>query len=257
MYLGPVVLKTVLDKNNYLNFLSLHVSARILCSKIISKDQIQHSQDLMVYFVKSFTELYGKEYISHNIHNLLHISKDVYNFGDLNSFSAFPFENYMQCLKKHIRKFERPIPQLMRRISEQEQLIENSISSRISHIPVKEHNAGPLVGNVHDPQFQEYVFTNFKLKTKHPDNCCRLKNGSIIVVQNFATNKNEIVIVGRAFKSCNDFFTKPCSSSCVGIYEVDDVGSLNFWPVSEVDSKYVKFIFENRFVVMPLIHCVS
>lgn len=114
--------------------------------------------------VKSFTELYGKEHLSHNVHNLLHISNDVYNFGDLNSFSAFPFENYMQCLKKHIRKFERTIAQLVRRISEQEQLIEHCIKSINSNVPLKEHNSGPILANVHDPQFQEYVFLHFKLK---------------------------------------------------------------------------------------------
>ena len=46
-----------------------------------------------------FIILFGECYVSHNVHNLLHICDDVSNFGPLDSYSAFCFENYLGILK--------------------------------------------------------------------------------------------------------------------------------------------------------------
>lgn len=52
-------------------------------------------------------------YISHNVHSLIHLVQDVERFGSLDNFSAFKYENYMQTLKKYIRKAERPLQQVV------------------------------------------------------------------------------------------------------------------------------------------------
>ncbi|KAJ8928688.1 hypothetical protein NQ314_018698 [Rhamnusium bicolor] len=101
LYTGPIVLKSILPKKHYLNFLSLHISIRILCSPISNSDEVlQYAHSLLVYFVETFSLMYGNQFLSHNVHNLLHIANYVKHFGNLDSFSAFPFENYMQTLKK-------------------------------------------------------------------------------------------------------------------------------------------------------------
>lgn len=79
LYTGPVVLKSILDKKKYLNFLSLHIATRMFCSNLNDEDHIKYAHSLMVYFVELFSVLYGRDYISHNIHNLLHVSADVRN----------------------------------------------------------------------------------------------------------------------------------------------------------------------------------
>jgi len=55
--------------------------------------------------------LYGKENISHNIHNLLHLSK-AEEFGTLQEFSAFPFKSYLQSILK-IRKNDKSLEQIV------------------------------------------------------------------------------------------------------------------------------------------------
>lgn len=254
LYTGPIVLKSVLDQNKYLNFLSLHVATRILCSNLITSDHLKYAHSLLIYFVELFSVLYGKENISHNIHNLLHISQDATNFGKLDNFSAFPFENYMQILKKHVRKSDKPIAQVINRIAEREQIFEKNITAEVANIPSKEHHSGPLLQNCCEPQYQEYKFNNFKLKIKHPDNCCMLKNGSVIVIENFATDfLGNVVIIGRKFENLKDIFTSPCKSSDIGIYQVYDLGRMHSWPVSDVELKYVPLVQENT-VVFPLLH---
>ncbi|KAJ8910559.1 hypothetical protein NQ315_008944 [Exocentrus adspersus] len=75
-YTGPVVLIDTLSPDKYLNFVCLHVSATILSSSSYA-DYIDYADSLLVYFVNTFTTLYKPEYVSHNIHNLLHIAQDL------------------------------------------------------------------------------------------------------------------------------------------------------------------------------------
>lgn len=56
--------------------------------------------------------------MSHNVHIIQHLADDVIKFGSLNNFSAFPFENYMQSIKKKLRTGVKPLQQLIRRYAE-------------------------------------------------------------------------------------------------------------------------------------------
>ncbi len=40
------------------------------------------------------------------MHSLIHLNKDVKNLGLLDTFSAFPFENYLQELKRILSKIQ-------------------------------------------------------------------------------------------------------------------------------------------------------
>lgn len=46
------------------------------------------------------------------------LSDDANQLGPLDSFSTFPFENYLHSLKKMLRKCEKPLSQIHRRIVE-------------------------------------------------------------------------------------------------------------------------------------------
>ena len=85
---------------------------------INNEENIKYAEELLEYFVEHFEVLYGKQYISHNVHNLLHLCNDVRKFGVLDNFSAFPFENFLGSLKKLIRKSDKPLQQLARRYGE-------------------------------------------------------------------------------------------------------------------------------------------
>lgn len=73
-----------------------------MCSNEFCKriDMVNYAKNLMKCFVETNIDIYGQDFVSYNVHNLLHIHEDVIRFSNLNEFSAFPFENYMIQLKK-------------------------------------------------------------------------------------------------------------------------------------------------------------
>jgi len=99
LYIEPVVLKDVVDKDIYTHFISLHVSMVILLSLNL-QDYVSYATELLDYFVKTFQLIYGRQHVSHNIHGLLHICDDYKKSGPLDNCNAFIFENFMKELKR-------------------------------------------------------------------------------------------------------------------------------------------------------------
>ena len=60
----------------------------------------QYAHELLHLFVSQTGQLYGKDVLVYNVHSLIHLAADVQNFGPLDSFSAFPLENFLGKLKK-------------------------------------------------------------------------------------------------------------------------------------------------------------
>jgi len=156
LYTGPVVLQYNVNSDVYLNFLTLHVAIRILCTDSLIKQTefIQYSHSLLLHFVKSFKTIYGEHHVSHNVHALIHICNDVLNYGTLDSFSTFKFENYMQKIKNMIRKDDKPLQQIIRRVEEiKTNYKATKCNCELSDtwIYKKQHYSGPLPITMSNP----------------------------------------------------------------------------------------------------------
>ena len=95
-YTGLAALHDILPKKYYQHFLLLVCAIRILSNP---KDCVVNNNcasQLIKEFVELFITLYGTEQVSYNVHSLLHLSNDVKEYGNLNNYSAFKFENFMQ-----------------------------------------------------------------------------------------------------------------------------------------------------------------
>lgn len=101
LYLGPLVLKGILTKEKYEHFMLLSISIRILLST--NRDWYQYARKLLVSFVEKIPTLYVPEFLVYNVHSLIHLSDDAIKFGSLNGINAFPFENFMQAIKRMLR----------------------------------------------------------------------------------------------------------------------------------------------------------
>ncbi|XP_076299692.1 uncharacterized protein LOC143218425 [Lasioglossum baleicum] len=117
LYTGPVVLLKNISRDKYENFLSLHVAVTILSNSKYF-DAIEYASQLLNYFVKTFKILYGDHNVSHNVHNLVHLTEDVKHHGPLDNFSAYIFENFLQSILKLIRQNDEVLEQLVKRHTE-------------------------------------------------------------------------------------------------------------------------------------------
>lgn len=115
LYTGIVLFKSFLKPNMYLHFLQLACAYRQLSSNLY-KDNLNLVQSQLLLFVKNFKKHYGK--LGYNIHNLLHIVECVKIFGSVNSFSAYPFENFMSNISRLVRGKRFVLKQIYNRIHE-------------------------------------------------------------------------------------------------------------------------------------------
>lgn len=260
-YTGPLVLRGILPYDNYLNFLCLHVASFIVASPRYHTVHIEYAQTLFEYFVETFIKLYGKEHASHNIHNITHICKDVKNYGTLDQFSAFPFENKLQKLKNLLRSGHNPLSQIVRRIVEEKNCNLTHKQNNISFPNLQKlKNDGYLLPGTGHPQYGEIVFSSFTLNTNYPDNCCMLNDGSIICIQNFASINNKVIIIGQKFMMLENYFTEPCNSGNVGIYKANSISlsPSKIFNIDDICSKYVQLKYvefqKNMVLLLPLLH---
>jgi len=95
----------------------------ILCSNELSKQTTSqnYANDLLHCFVRFTSQYYSKHMMVYNVHNLLHVVGDVSNYGCLDNYSAFPFENFMKTLKNMVRGPNKPLHQVAKRLSEKRQ----------------------------------------------------------------------------------------------------------------------------------------
>lgn len=264
LYIGPAVFKNILAPKVYNNFLSLHFAISILVSKKLCSQEchLVYSQELLQHFVSTFKVIYGEHHVSHNIHGLLHIVDDVRNFGFLDTFSTFAFENYMQKLKS--KKYDKPLQQIGRRLQEIETNcgtdLHNNFNEKQSYV-LNVHTNGPLLEGCVDPQYSIFKLNGMKIVIQNKaNNCCGLDSGEIILMENicYNTKYKDHVVIGKKFLEKRALYTLPCSSTHIGIYEVSKLShKTDMWLLKCVILKYYCIPIlgnYNSFAVFPLLH---
>jgi hypothetical protein len=221
LYGGPVVFKDILSPKVYTNFITLSLVSFLMTSQYYSRfeNYILYANDLMKHFICQSIKIYGPDFVSHNIHNFLHLSDCVKLYGSLDNFSAFPFENFMQKLKKKVRKSVQPLQQVVRRIIEEANNnvhCVNNIINKDDDASTKflmEHYNGPLVNNCTSPQYKKLQTDNYCLNISNiADRFVELTNNTIIEIKNFAHCGDSVCLIGYKYSKQDSFYYKPCSS---------------------------------------------
>ena len=75
-------------------------ACRILCSKQITKQQVQLADALLLQFCKRTERQYGEESTSPSMHNMCHLKQCIFDHGPLHEFWLFPFERFNGMLGK-------------------------------------------------------------------------------------------------------------------------------------------------------------
>jgi hypothetical protein len=122
LYIGVVVLNDKVHQKPYLEqFNCLNACFRMMCKKCspeeAKKDEkkktAQVTRTIFEVLLTNFEKVYGPEFITHNVHNLLHLPDDFRQFGSLDNFSCFLFESYLKVLGDFVRSGNRPLQQVI------------------------------------------------------------------------------------------------------------------------------------------------
>ena len=116
LYNGLAFLKNVLSEKSFEHFLFLSVSIQIMIAHSKNEKLLEYSKGLLSWFVKIAAHFYGHYFRAYNVHSLIHLHNHVnYHKVSLFDMSAFAFENYMQTLKRYIRKSAELVVQVVNR----------------------------------------------------------------------------------------------------------------------------------------------
>jgi hypothetical protein len=118
LYTGPIALQGYLKDKIYRNFMILSVAVNLLLTPGLSSQYHDYAEQLLTEFTQNYMSIYGSEYVTYNVHSLLHLPDNAKKFGALDAVSAFPFESYLGHPKKLVRKSQNPVSQVVRRIEE-------------------------------------------------------------------------------------------------------------------------------------------
>lgn len=259
LYIGPVVLKNIVNEDAYTNFMALHVSMLVLLSPDYQQ-YVNYSKQLLNYFAQTFEMIYsyGRQHISHNIHGLTHISDDYERYGPLDNCSVFVFENFMKELKSKVRKHDKPLEQIINRYNE---VYYNEIQKNVSqnlkqYITSKPHTDGPLINNIVGVQFKKLQIGHIKLNIAVGKESFFLTNsGEVAKCLNIVQSQNHIIIIGRIFESKSALYKNPIDSKLLNIFIVDSPSkNLKHWNYFEISKKVMLLTHNNILIAMPLIH---
>lgn len=198
--------------------------------------------------------------LSHNVHIIQHLADDVKKYGSLNNFSAFEFESYMQPMKKKIRTGVKPLQQLIRRYSEDRIFFskKEELNKHIGPLSVQcKFKIRPTTTDGCEPYYAGWRTDKFVLKINKADNCVRMINGDIVIIENIVTSKfNEnILIVGRKFEKLENFFNIPCLSKLLNIIAASELSHLQSWMLNNIKDKMMHLPVDNKAsIIIPLLH---
>ncbi len=248
LYLGPVVLKDLVDAGLYQNFLLLSLSIRTFCDPVRSKDVewIEYGERLLNLFLDNCERLHGEQIMTFNFHILQHIPEDVRRFGCLDSNSCFKYENAFQRHLNLLRGRKDSLKQLLNRLSELDS-VESEIHA-VDDAGVRCPEDRQLKDKV--PERRNYKGTFF---SKAQPNNAVIVNGQPAII----TSCYEEFFEYRTFAENDDFFND-CPNIDSRHFDIFVSHAPSQQPVrasySQIECKCVMFSNCNKRIFFPLLH---
>lgn len=217
-------------------------------------------------------EVYGAEFVSFTFHALIHLVDVADYFAEffpsftLNDISTFPFENFLRKLKRLCRGPARSLAQMAKRLEERSrckalETVYGPTNPQPQELEFKmQHDEGPLLPSCVNPQYKKAVSANFNFSILKDADCyCRLSNGYIVKIENFAfSQEGERVLIGRFFTDLTSYYGAPhMDSTELGIFKGSRFSDLRSWTVSTIETQYMGLPDgTGETVLLPLLHCL-
>ncbi|KAJ8672574.1 hypothetical protein QAD02_003833 [Eretmocerus hayati] len=136
------------------------------------------------------------------MHWTAHLADDVQNMQcDLSHYTAFPFENYLQFLRKKIKSGFNPLVQLCNRVAE-----ERSMEAFPVKLPEQVEILSPKkILQECDTTIEKIRYKDVTLSKKAPNNTVMMKSGDILVIDGMTLpcserDLNKIQITGKTLQ---------------------------------------------------------
>lgn len=238
LYTGILVLKDNVPNQVYNHFLLIHCACRFLSMENNLDENIVVAKNLLEQFVRNFPVVFGENSVSYNVHGLLHLADCVKQFGILQNFSAYNFENYLQTLKKYVRAPTFILKQIFNKVKYENKL-------------VKEGNKGFMIVN----KIPCYYKNDNMFSTKSPNNYCFIKPKIPFKINKFIVKEN--LVVGTKLLNQTSFFDTPVSSlDSLGICVVDKPTNEQDVEISihEIENKLMCLPYGDKLLLIPILH---
>ena len=250
LYVGIVLFnnKNIMKQSYYENFLLFSVSMRLLLSENMEVD-MENVKLMLKTFVHQSSILYGKEFVSYNIHSLLHLPEDYLNFGNLEKISAFPFESFLgKHIKAVVKSGYKPLQQISKHIMYINEDIPKIIQESIQTSAISEKR-----------ELLSIKYKGFIIKTGGlggRDNNVLLQNSKAAIVSRIISDGRSTIIEVQTFKKMSPFFEKPCDSTSMNIFKVKKLNEKCMLDINEIYCKVILLPHKSSYVVLPLLHTI-
>jgi hypothetical protein len=224
LYTSISVLRDVLSKEKYCHFMDLQCAAYILLSQSANNvEWNDYAKQLLQRFVAKVPELYCKEFLIYNVHNLLHINEDALRYGNLSNISCFPFEDFMQQLKRVVRGKKHFVQQLVHRNAELERMANDTV--------LKSVRLSPRI----------VYWNNFRVSSDSGNNCFKTKCNKLILVREVMHKVPQPAILKcNVFEYVKPLKSYPCDSEKLGIHMLGKISAIHsYYKLTDLKQKYV------------------
>lgn len=282
-YVGIVALKEHLVADAYAHFLLLFCAVTI-CSSKRYFDHLHIARLMIDDFIEGYINLYGTHYITSNVHNLCHLVDEVEMFGELHTFTAYPFENMLGKVKRLVRSGNRPLAQVAKRLLELNNTASkwvdstnpsgNGIRTKKRSVEVKKaFGSGNIPvhlieafrrNNNGNEKIRYYceveVDREFTLSVAREADSWFLTNTNNIarLINVISVGEIKVNVCYSEYVTSGNFFTTPCESKLIDIHSVPrlcdsvtKIADINCIQCKVVCLKYEK---DDMYVFVPLSH---
>jgi len=257
VYVGFVLLaeKDMFHSSVHYNFLLFAVAMRFLLFDGML-DNMFIVSELLEDFLKTSIEIYGKGFVSYNIHSMIHLPEDYTRYGNLNTISAFPFESYLGTnVKGSVRSGYKPLHQIVEHITNKNEEVTNckptEFKLQLKQLIMKDKAAS---------YFKQIVLNEICIragKVGDADNTIRLQDGSIVVVKSIRSDRSKVTLVVQKFVVQEPFFTSPLNSTAVGVYKVSKLDKEVQCSVDDYNGKVMLLPVKDGYTGILLLHSVQ
>lgn len=257
LYVGIVLLKDFLPKNEYELFSKLFCAVTI-CSAKRYASYLPLARTLFIEYIEGHIAIYGLDSITSNIHNLSQVVDDVELFGELDQFNAYEFENSLHLMKLLLKQCNKPLEQLARR------LYEISTTARLKSYKNEETKNFPNLkehfNTTNTIAYRKLELANILLSDHIKNRWIMLNDNEQTIIQFVYAfkNGNKICFRGQPLEiaSKENFFVRPFNSSNLNIflYSSIELCDAKNYDLSQVKAKLFCLPYRNKFVFMPLLH---